>query len=107
MGEPAFLYRPSKLFDRVQHSLYILKTKDEVLSLVDRFHRQIPAELVTHFLRERLDYDSVQEMGDNKILVRFYDRELTKLKADPRVVLKDLGEHINRYCAEKGVKLYN
>jgi len=77
MGKPAYLYRPKPLYDQVYDTLYTLKTKNEVERLVQQFERYVPSELVMDFLNQRLGAEAVREMGNGKIRVLFYDRELT------------------------------
>ncbi|MBN2908811.1 hypothetical protein JQC72_04645 [Polycladomyces sp. WAk] len=106
MGKPAYLYRPKPLYDRVYDTLYTLKTKNEVEKLVQQFERYVPSELVMDFLNQRLGAEAVREMGNGKIRVLFYNRELTRLKADPKKVLSELKNHVDNYCRQKGVTLY-
>jgi hypothetical protein len=107
MGKPAYLYRPKPLYDRVYHTLYTLKTKNEVEELVQQFDQHVPSDLVVEFLNKRLGAEAVQEMGNGKIRVLFYNRELTNLKVDPHEVLAALKDYVDEYCQQKGVTLYS
>ena len=106
MGHPAYLYRPRPLYERVEDSLYTLKTKDEVARLVEEFEAHVPTEWVIDYLQDRLGADAVQEMVDGKIRVRFYDRELTRSKVNTREFLRTFEKDVDRFCQEKGVTLY-
>ncbi|MGF7088749.1 hypothetical protein JOD24_002598 [Kroppenstedtia sanguinis] len=106
MGHPAYLYRPRPLYERVEHTLYTLKTKDEVARLVKEFHTHVPTEWVIAYLRDRLGADAVQEMADGKIRVRFYDRVLTRSKVNTREFLRTFEKDVDQFCREKGVTLY-
>ncbi|SEM83855.1 hypothetical protein [Lihuaxuella thermophila] len=107
MGEPAFLYRPESLQQKIGTFLYTLKVRNEVLALVDRFHTHVPTDLVIRFIQNRLGQEAVREMGNNKILVKFYDRELTKLKVNPWDFLKEYKRHVDEYLLGKGIRLYS
>ncbi|EGK08145.1 hypothetical protein [Kroppenstedtia eburnea] len=106
MGHPAYLYRPRPLYERVEDSLYTLKTKDEVTRLVEEFHTYVPMEWVIDYLQDHLGADAVQVMADGKVRVLFYDRELTKSKVDTREFLNNFEADVDRFCREKGVTLY-
>ncbi|MFD1428612.1 hypothetical protein [Kroppenstedtia sanguinis] len=106
MGHPTYLYRPRPLYERVEHTLYTLKTKDEVARLVEEFETHVPLEWVMDYLQDRLGADAVQEMADGKIRVRFYDRELTQSKVNTREFLRTFEEDVDQFCQEKGVTLY-
>ncbi|MFD1428555.1 hypothetical protein JOD24_003122 [Kroppenstedtia sanguinis] len=106
MGHPAYLYRPRPLYERVEDSLYTLKTKDEVARLVEEFEAHVPTEWVIDYLQDRLGADAVQEMADGKVRVRFYDRELTRSKVNTREFLCTFEKDVDRFCQEKGVTLY-
>ena len=106
MGHPAYLYRPRPLYERVEDSLYTLKTKDEVARLVEEFEAHVPTEWVIDYLQDRLGADAVQEMVDGKIRVRFYDRELTRSKVNTREFLCTFEKDVDQFCREKGVTLY-
>ncbi|MFD1397252.1 hypothetical protein ACFQ49_14790 [Kroppenstedtia eburnea] len=106
MGHPAYLYRPRPLYERVEDSLYTLKTKDEVARLVQEFETHVPTEWVIDYLQHRLGADAVQEMADGKVRVRFYDRELTRSKVNTREFLCTFEKDVDQFCREKGVTLY-
>ena len=106
MGHPAYLYRPRPLYERVEDSLYTLKTKDEVTRLVEEFKAHVPLEWVMDYLQDRLGADAVQEITDGKIRVRFYDRELTRSKVNTREFLCTFEKDVDQFCREKGVTLY-
>ncbi len=106
MGHPTYLYRPRPLYERVEHTLYTPKTKDEVVRLVEEFKADVPTEWVIDYLQDRLGADAVQEMADSKVRVRFYDRELTKSKVNTREFLRTFEEDVDQFCREKGVTLY-
>ncbi len=94
------------LYERVEHTLYMSETRDEVARLVQEFKTHVPTEWVIDYLQDRLGADAVQEMADGKIRVRFYDRELTRSKVNTREFLRTFEKDVDRFCREKGVKLY-
>ncbi len=106
MGHPAYLYRPRPLYERVEHTLYMSETRDEVARLVEEFETHVPTEWVIDYLLDRLEEDAVQEMADGKVRVRFYDRELTRSKVNTREFLCTFEEDVDQFCREKGVALY-
>ena len=106
MGYPAYLYRPSALYDRVEDVLEMMKTRDEEVRLVGEFTSHVPTEWVIDYLRGRLGADKVQEMAGGKIRVLFFDRELTNIKVNTREFLRTFEKDVDEYCRAKGVTLY-
>ncbi|PTQ53573.1 MAG: hypothetical protein HSCHL_1750 [Hydrogenibacillus schlegelii] len=105
LGEPAFLYRPRKLYDRVQVTAETLKTKEEVLSLVKRFEEHVPREWVLGYLRRRLGEEAVEELDEKKIVVKFYDGTITKEKVRGWHIIQAFTKDVDAYLAERGLKL--
>ncbi|ATY84504.1 hypothetical protein CVV65_05660 [Kyrpidia spormannii] len=105
LGEPAFLYRPNKLYYRVQNTSQTLQTKEKVLRLAARFEELVPRGWVLDYLRKRLGPEAVEELDNKKIVVRFYDRSLTKPKVRGWGFLKEFERDVNAYVAGRGVKL--
>jgi hypothetical protein len=106
MGKPAYLYRPDPLYERVEDPLDIYETKDEVTRLVEEFEAHVPRDWVIDYLQDRLGAESVQEMGDGKIRVLFFDRELTKSKVNTEEFLRTFERHVDEYLLQKGIRLY-
>lgn len=105
LGEPAFLYRPRKLYDRVQNGSKTLQTKEEVLSLVKRFEEHVPREWVLGYLRRRLGEDAVEELDAKKIVVKFYDGTITREKVRGWHFIQAFTKDVDAYLAERGLKL--
>lgn len=105
LGEPAFLYRPRKLYDRVQDGSETLQTKEEVLSLVKRFEEHVPREWVLEYLRRRLGEEAVEELDAKKIVVKFYDGTITKEKVRGWHFIQAFTKDVDAYLAERGLKL--
>jgi len=105
LGEPAFLYRPRKLYDRVQDGSETLKTKGEVLSLVKRFEEHVPREWVLEYLKRRLGEDAVEELDAKKIVVKFYDGTITKEKVKGWNFIQEFTKDVDAYLAVRGLKL--
>ena len=102
----AYLYRHGPLYDRVEHTLYTLKTRDEVSRLVNEFASYVPTEWVIDYLRDCLGADKVEEMPGEKIRVLFFDRELTNIKVNTQEFLRTFEKDVDEYCRAKGVTLY-
>jgi hypothetical protein len=107
MGKLSYLYRPKRLYEKVEDILYTHKVRDEVSRLVEEFESHVPREWVIDYLQDRLGAESVQEMEGGKIRVLFYDRELMKNKVgNTRKFLRTFERHVDEYLLQKGIRLY-
>ncbi|MFC4076156.1 hypothetical protein [Salinithrix halophila] len=106
MGNPAYLYRPRPLYEQVEDTLCTMKTQDEVARLVNEFEANVPTDWVIDYLKNRLGVDAVQKMADGKLLILFYDGELTKSKVNTREFLRTFERDVDSFLLEKGVRLY-